>query len=272
MVVVLAFALVAAALATESYTAPAAAMEDDPPPTVVNGTGTIQVAWGVTTIGWGPSTNPSAPRWLCSLQTGPYGDWYTYINDWSTLVVGETYYQLCNEIENAANNSFRAIVWDPADPDDGLGISEIEIRDWMRAQLTPPPVPAAYSPEIEQITGVETWLWPGGPTAIPPQTASAGPLTVGMKADLDYLSFDMGDGTAFTCDEYSEWTPGASDPLCSHTYLVEPPSGSYDLFVLAHWTFSWLPDGAAVWEPFGVATPTSNQDVDIIDLEAIITR
>lgn len=266
-VAALTFVLVASVLVSQSGFAPAAAQ-----PTSDNRTGTVEVAYGETVITWGASTNPGGPIWRCSIQTEDYGQWQTIVQDWGSLVVGQTYFRLCNEVGNAANNSFGPIVWDPTDPDGGIGISTLEIRDWMQAQMTPPPVPAALSPAGRQITGVETWLWPDGGDQMPVTTASAGPLQVSMTAELDYMSFDMGDGTTFDCTAFTEWSAGATNPECSHTYLVEPDSGAYELWAESNWIFLWLEVPGGTWEPFGTAEPSAVQVVDIVDLEAVITR
>lgn len=242
---------------------------------VFGGTAQITVASGASAddIVIGTSSPPRGPRYTCSLQTEGYGQWHTVVFDWSSLIVGETYFQLCQPTEAGPPPIFQPIVWDPADPDGGLGISTVEIRDWIDSNLlTPVALPAALSPDGEQVTGLESWIWPDGAQNLAPRYASAGGLTVGVRARLDSMNFDPGDGNpGFTCGSFTEWTPGGDNPDCSYTYFTEPEAGSYAMWAQSIWIFQWEDNGAP-WADYGLANPAQVQDVPIIDLEAVISR
>jgi len=242
---------------------------------VFGGTAQITVASGATVgdIVVGTSSPPRGPRYTCSLQTEGWGQWHTMVFDWSSLIVGETYFQLCQPTEAGPPPIFQPIVWDPADPDGGLGISSVEIRDWIDSNLlTPVALPAALSPAGEQVTGLETWIWPDGAQNLPARYASAGGLTVGVRARLDSMNFDPGDGNpGFVCESFTEWASGGDNPDCSYTYFIEPDTGSYSMWAQSVWIFEWEDNGAP-WEDYGIAEPALVQDVAITDLEAVISR
>ncbi len=244
---------------------------------ITGGSAEITVATGVTAgdIVVGRSSPARGPVYRCSLIDGGHGDWHLIVLDWSSLMLDQQYYQVCQPTSPGPPPILRFITWDPADPDGGLGVTGPEIRQWItdNGLLTPQPIPAALSPAGEQITGLETWIWPDGPDRLAPVYASAGGLTVGVRARLDAVTFDVGEpGVArFTCRSFSEWTDGASNPACSHTYLTEPDSGSYRLFTQALWTFEWDDNGLG-WADYGIAEPFQTQDVVVMDLEAVISR
>ncbi len=242
---------------------------------VFGGTAQVTVAAGLTVddIVVGTSSAPQGPRYKCSLQTGGYGEWNTGISGWNNLIVGELYFQLCQPVDPGPPPIFQPIIWDPTNPAGPLGLSTVEIREWIDSNfLTPTALPARLSPAGEQVTGLESWIWPEGPRTLPAVYASAGGLTVGVRARLESMTFDPGDGNpSFSCSSFTEWTPGNANPECAYTYLTEPEAGSYSLRAQTTWIFEWQENGG-LWVDYGVANPAQIQDVPIIDLEAVISR
>jgi hypothetical protein len=153
-------------------------------------------------------------------------------------------------------------------------VTSIEIRDWIGQNLLRvEAVPPAMSPAIDQITGVETWLWPGESTATQARQASAGPLSVIVEARFDSMEFDFGepDTDRLICDSFVEWERGRDDPACSHTYLHESPAAGFPLEAQTNWEFWWQDVGLTGFEFYATSSPTLVQPVPVFDLEAVIS-
>ena len=191
------------------------------------------------------------------------------------LAIGQFYARQCLD-ETGAVADFGVIQYDPTAPDDI--VTEITIRDLLSTEDIPAEAFVLdLSPAAEQITGLETWIDQPGPTTLGPEYASAGPISVGVRANLREVVIDPGDGSgtfACTADEFTAWVAGTTDPACSYTYIEEPASGSYEMTAEFIWDYQWLPDGAGAWvlEPFFVDSEDVAFDVAVIDLEAVITR
>lgn len=242
---------------------------------VVDHTASIRVSTGESTIREGPpSTGGGGAVYACGYFTGGHGMWHTHVRWWSELVPGEQYYMHCRRDDGGVGVIARWITWDPGDPSDGEGVTNIEIRDWIGENLLPvEAVPAALSPAAEQITGVETWLWPGAETATQSRQASAGGLSVIVEARFESMEFDPGepDAERFLCKTFVEWLPGRTDTPCRHTYLHESTTDGFRLESTTNWQFWWQDVGIPGFEFYAVASPTVVQPVVVIDLEAVIS-
>lgn len=263
-------------LVTMAANVQAAHAETDTGAQVEGSDGVVHVAVGEIVIVAGSSSAPGTsggPVYACYFSTVPEFPQYFYPNTTGPeLQVGETYDRVCND-DAGAQVIFDQIVYDPA-PGALGGVTAFEIREFIVNNLvTPPPVIPELSPDGQQITGVATWFWvPPADRIAGPESASAGGLTVQVRAKLIELEIDVGvpGEPTIGCSTFTEWSAGATDPECSYTYLTEPPSGQYPLTTTAAWTFEWLDHDSTVWEPFGTVFPVDAIDVLVADLEAII--
>lgn len=242
---------------------------------LVDHTASIRVVTGDATIREGPpSTDGGGRVYRCSYFTGGHGMWHTHVRWWSELVPDELYYMHCIRDDGGVGVIARWITWDPGDPSDGEGVTNTQIRDWIgRNLLSVEAIPPTLSPANEQITGVETWLWPGGPTATQSRQASAGALSVIVEARFANMEFDPGepDADRLACDTFVEWAPGRTESPCAHTYLHESPAAGFPLESQTNWEFWWEDVGAGGFEFYAVASPTAVQPVPVVDLEAVIS-
>ena len=178
---------------------------------------------------------------MCDFWTGlDITQPHTLITDYGTLTTGEVYGRLCAEVGNRVNNFFDNITWDPGDPSNGLGPTTREMRDVAEDLLPLVAAQPELSPDGAQVTGLETWLWPGVDRTSGPVYASAGGVEVAVRGRLTSMQFTPGDGEpAFTCADFSEWRPGADEPACSYTYFVQPDGGTWQMTAETTWTVDW---------------------------------
>jgi hypothetical protein len=93
------------------------------------------------------------------------------------------------------------------------------------------------------------WMWaadPDGPTWGPASASKTEQgLTVVVKAIVDHVEWDMGDGTTVTCGVGTARPAGggtSESPDCGHTYTTtsaDRKSGSFTVTATSHWTISW---------------------------------
>lgn len=242
---------------------------------VVDHTATIHVSTGDRTIREGPPSRQDG-GWVyrCGYFHEGHGQWHTNVRHWSELIEGEHYYLHCARVDGGVGVVTRWIVWNPLDPSDGEGVSSIEIRDWIGQNLLRvEAVPPALSPAAEQITGVDTWFWPGASTATQRRQASAGPLSVVVEARFESMEFDPGEPGAerFICDRFVEWAPGRNESPCAHTYLHQSSAEGFELESRTNWQFWWQDVGLTGFELYATSSPTTTQPVVVLDLEAVIS-
>ena len=143
------------------------------------------------------------------------------------------------------------------------------------ATLTPPALSVGLSPDplnADQITGVESWLWPEGSFDAGFATAETATLASSVTAEHLYTTFNMGDGTTFDCVGQEKWTPGAGSTSCSHTYLEE---GTYTVTATSYWQYYWNDNAQQpLFFPIedGIRDFVEVLDIEVVDLEALISR
>ena len=247
---------------------------DDSSIEVYGNTAAIMVAQGTNSITAGPPSTSSGPVYECGYYPDGHGFWHTGVL-WFDLVAGEAYYMHCilRRGDGAITYS-RWITYDPGDPSDGEGVTNLQIRDWIGQNLiTVEAIPPTLSPAAEQITGVETWFWPGGSTATQSRQASAGSLSVVVEARFEAMAFDLGepDSEQLVCTEFAEWTDGADESPCTHTYLLESPADGFELVATTTWRFWWQDVGFTAFDDYATASPSTGGPVPVRDLEAVIS-
>lgn len=172
---------------------------------------------------------------------------------------------------------FGIIQYDPGVSDLPGGLTDSQLADHLRDERRLPAqaIPLNLSPDGAQVVAVETWIGLDGPREIGPVWAESGAIRAGLRGRLSHINVRPGDGSPeFVCTDPTSWTPGATNPTCSHTYWEEPASGTYDLTLTYVWDYEWLPNGAAdgAWVPFFTEDIVDVIAVDINDLEAVIRR
>jgi hypothetical protein len=114
------------------------------------------------------------------------------------------------------------------------------------------------------VTGLPSWFWLGGGSpVIPPATATAGPLTVTVRASLTDVVWDFGDGTQYDSgSSLGRAYPQESD--VSHNYQADTfnISGGYVVGVTLRFAVSYSVNGGA-WTPMGAKARLYSQQYQV---------
>jgi len=99
-------------------------------------------------------------------------------------------------------------------------------------------------------------------------------LTVVVKATVDHVDWDMGDGTTVTCGVGTARPAGggvSASPDCGHTYTTTSagkPSGSFTVTATSHWTISWIAGAQHGTFPFELS---DTAQLKIIESRPVLT-
>ena len=273
---VLAIALVVALTASQT---PAAAQTSSET-TITGGEGVVTVvsAPGGTITrgsGTGPAGSPGVWPYTCNFYVGvTLEDLAIGVNP----VPGRTYHLVCNpregfedrpRIDNIAYLYNPAVSVDPLQPD---LVTSAQLQDIATEILNPTDLPPAYSPNGRQITGLETWLWPSGDTAATSVFASAGGLTVTIEShyrDTEFAFTGANEGSV-TCSDAPEWTSGSGESTCTTTFFSE---GTQTIAATSTWDLWWWDNALSPTpQPLGTIIESFADDVEVMDLEAVLAR
>lgn len=112
------------------------------------------------------------------------------------------------------------------------------------------PRPLGTDPHSIGLVGAPVWMWVtnAGPTTWGPieESATAGGITVTVTAEVEDVTWDMGDNTAVTCDTpghpYASKLGVRPSPSCGHTYTqtsADQAGTAYTVTATPNWTASW---------------------------------
>lgn len=276
LVALSACALLAALFA--SATPAAAQTSSDTSITGGEGVVTVVSAPGGTVTrgtGSGPAGSPGVWPYTCNFYVG------VTLDDLAIGVnpkPGYTYHLVCNPragFEDRARIDNIAYVYNPAGPIDPLQpdlVTSAQLQDIATEILNPTDLPPAYSPDDRQITGVETWLWPEGDTTSTSVFASAGGLTVTIESRYRETEFVMSGANegSVACQGAPEWSPGSTASPCTFTFFEE---GAQTITATTTWDLWWWDNALSpAPQPLGTITETFVDGVEVMDLEAVITR
>jgi hypothetical protein len=205
----------------------------------------------------GPGARPIAPTRpvTCEVHEAPGGpDGGGSENDTlgpfaGAYVEAAWYYQTCRYLDTgqlASSNYWQYTPGNPANPGPDLAALARQAYDEVPLAF---PVPVT-SPgiDVDQITGLPTWLWlePGSWAELSARAEIPG-FWVEVTAHPERVVWDMGDGETVTCD--GPGTPydsaiddDAQSTDCSHVYQhtsVEESGGQYRARVTIEWSVDW---------------------------------
>jgi len=134
--------------------------------------------------------------------------------------------------------------------------------------------PLAKGPRVMGLVGLPVWLWADDPTPTTwgPVTISAGAMS--LTARVSSVTWDMGDGTKFSCGKGTGWKRGMvkadgsayPSPTCGHTYSKQ---GRYTITATTHWNAHWTGYGESGDIPFPL---TTTYRYTVAELQAIRVR
>jgi hypothetical protein len=118
------------------------------------------------------------------------------------------------------------------------------------------------------LTGVSSWFWVGGGLpGIPPATATAGPLTVTVRASLADIIWNFGDGVQYDSgSSLGRAYPEQSD--ISHVYQADSYGipGGYALAISLQYTVSYSVNGGP-WMPLGIKSKVYSQPYTVVQAQ-----
>lgn len=141
------------------------------------------------------------------------------------------------------------------------------------ASLNLQPIDIGIVPKDESgklgLIGLPTWMWVENPSATTygPASASAsdGPITVNLTAQVDTITWTMGDGSTVSCEKGTPYDPGFGDqdsPDCGHRYeqtSAHQPGQKYTVTATSHWIAEWAGGGQSGTIEFDLSTDTQIQ-------------
>ena len=166
-----------------------------------------------------------------------------------TYVDGAWYYQTCSYVDTgelASSNYWQYASGDPVNPGPDLDALARQAYDEVPLGF---PVPVT-SPglDVDQITGLPTWLWLEPDSWSEPSARAEIPgFWVEVTAHPERVVWVMGDGETVTCDgPGTPYDPAVDDDAqttdCSHVYQhtsVGEPDGRYAASVTIEWSVDW---------------------------------
>lgn len=166
---------------------------------------------------------------LTAVGDGGQPTWGSYRDFWSATFPGEP--EIVVDPEAVAQQILEGMTFEPLE----LGLA---------------PRPLEQAPASIGLVGAPVWMWVtnAGPTTWGPseESVTVGGVTITVTAEVESVTWDMGDGSSVTCD-----TPGDAyearlgvrpSPSCGHTYeqtSADQPGTAYAVTATANWTASW---------------------------------
>jgi hypothetical protein len=232
-------------------------------------------------------STPLAPsrRRVCDVQEAPGGPDGGSENDtlapFSGAYVDQAwYYQTCRYVDTgelAASDYWQYAAADPADPGPDLAALARQAYDEVPFGY---PVPRT-SPgiDVEQITGLPTWLWldPTSFTGLSARAEIPG-FWVQVSAHPRQVIWDMGDGETVTCaGPGTPYDPSVPDDTqstdCSHVYQhtsFDEPDGRYSASVTVTWSVDWTSSTGA-GGVLADASRTTTFELTVTERQAVVT-
>lgn len=112
------------------------------------------------------------------------------------------------------------------------------------------PRPLEQEPDSIGLVGAPVWMWVtnAGPTTWGPveEAITVGGVTVTVTAEVESVTWDMGDGARVTCetrgDVYEAGLGVRTSPSCGHVYeqtSAGRPGTAHTVTATANWTATW---------------------------------
>jgi hypothetical protein len=244
---------------------------------------------GVEAAGGAPTaaglTRPTRTR-TCEVHAAPGGpdggasENDTLVPSSGSLVEGDWYYQTCRYADTGELVYSGYWQYDPADPaNPGPDLAAMARQAYDQVPLTFPVPVTSPAIDLEQITGLPTWLWidRGGWGELSARAEILG-FWVEVTAQPRHVVWDLGDGNEVTCDgPGTPYDPNVPDDDqttdCSHVYQyvsAGETGGRYAASATIVWSVAWQASTGAT----GVladASRTTTFDLTVTERQAVVT-
>lgn len=144
-------------------------------------------------------------------------------------------------------------------------------------QLPTPEVMVGPDPSVNKwnmaVVGYPLWIWSG--TASTASISRAYPAaTLTLRAELEELVFEMGDGVVLRCVDPAPYPEGVAlatpSPNCGHVYQMPSPKGQqHTITATGHWVIRW---SAGEFSGRLTMDRTSTRSLKVGELQSIIVR
>jgi len=116
------------------------------------------------------------------------------------------------------------------------------------------------------LTGLPSWFWLGGSASMADAVASSGPLTVRVRAKLEGVSWEFGDGLGYDSLDLGQAYPAESD--IQHLYQTDTYhiSNGYKVIAILRYLVTYSVNGGP-WQPLGVKTRPISQQYLVYQLQ-----
>lgn len=162
----------------------------------------------------------------------------------------------------------------PRPPGDPLVLAEHVLES---APIPLPGIGMNPPPERDQLVRLPVLLWMSPTTWAPVSTtASAGGVTVSVKAVPQRVTWDMGNGDTIVCGPGTAYDPGlpnASTSDCSYAYPQSSdlqPDRRFKVTATSEWAASWTSTSGSRGD-LGIVTRTSSTSLRVTEAQALNT-
>jgi hypothetical protein len=135
---------------------------------------------------------------------------------------------------------------------------ELALADEASSRQPWPVLRLSINPSIG-LTGLPSWFWLSGNSSMQDAVASSGPLTVRVRARLEGVSWEFGDGLGYDSIDLGQAYPAQSE--IQHLYQTDTyrvPNG-YPVVAILRYLVTYSVNGGS-WQTLGVKTrPISQQ-------------
>jgi hypothetical protein len=116
------------------------------------------------------------------------------------------------------------------------------------------------------LTGLPSWFWLSGSSSMPDAVASSGPLTVSVRARLEGISWEFGDGLGYASLDLGQAYPAQSD--IQHLYQTDTyrVTNGYTVIAILRYLVTYSVNGGT-WKTLGVKTRPISQQYLVYQLQ-----
>jgi hypothetical protein len=116
------------------------------------------------------------------------------------------------------------------------------------------------------LTGLPSWFWLSGSSSMADAVASSGPLTVSVRARLEGISWEFGDGLGYASLDLGQAYPAQSD--IQHLYQTDTyrVTNGYTVIAILRYLVTYSVNGGP-WKTLGVKTRPISQQYLVYQLQ-----
>lgn len=189
---------------------------------------------------------------------------------------GAWYGKICVDEQG---NSTGTVVWFWRPPRRAAAPATLAARVFRYMPIPLPGIGMNPPPERDQLVRLPVWLWVDAAGWNPVSTsASAGGVTVTVRAEPQRVVWNMGDGDTVVCGPGTSYDlarpPEAQTSDCSYAYphsSASQPGERYQVTATTEWHATWTVVGAPGGGDLGVISRTATASLRVAEAQAVNT-